>query len=75
MTTTAPAPTPAAYLADMEKRNTAAQTAEPNNDSTRKTYVAEYMNGKTRRFSCFSYAEAVTKAHAVSPAVADISEL
>jgi len=63
------------YLAEMEKRNAAAQTTEPAYDSTRKTYVAEYMNGKTRRFSCFTYAEAVQKAHAVSPAVADISEL
>ena len=65
----------AIYLAEMEKRNTAAQTAQPNNDSTRKTYVAEYMNGKTRRFKCRTYAEAVQKAHAVSPAVADITEL
>ena len=53
----------------------AMQPAETNNDSTLKTYIAEYMNGKTRRFKCRTYAEAVTRAHAVSPAVADISEL
>lgn len=69
------APTAAAYLAEMEKRNAAARSAEPNYDSARKTYVAQYRNGKTRRFSCFCYAEAATKAHAVSSAVADISEL
>lgn len=65
----------AIYLAEMEKRNAAAQTAEPNNDSTRRTYVAQYMNGKSRRFQCFTYSEAVQKAHAVSSAVADISEI
>ena len=65
MTTTAPAPAPTPGIGSLDYRAT----------DTRKTYVAQYMNGKTRRFSCFSYAEAVTKAHASRRAVADISEL
>ena len=40
-----------------------------------KAYSVQYMDGKTRRFSCSSYAEAVQKAHASRRAVADISEL